>query len=68
MKKGIIFMLLLIVAFVLCACGEDPYKRELDRANEMVQIAEENYSRAVQESNDLRDSISRINAAADALR
>ncbi len=68
MKKGVIFMLLLILAFVLCACGEDPYKKESERTNKMVQIAEDNYNRAVQESNDLRDSISRINAAADALR
>jgi cell division protein FtsB len=68
MKRLFLILLLLATLFSVTACSsESQYERNSRLAQQRVQNAQNAYDRAVQEYNDLADSISRYNAAADAL-
>lgn len=68
MKQFALVFMVILMLFSLVACSsENQYEKAARDADRRAEIAQENYDRAVQEYNDLSDSISRYNAAVDAL-
>ena len=68
MKRFALVFIFVLMLFTMMGCSsETQYEKAAREAERRAEIAQENYDRAVQEYNDLSDSISRYNAAVDAL-
>ena len=68
MKRfALVFIFVLMLMTMVGCSSENQYEKAARDADRRAAIAQENYDRAVQEYNDLSDSISRYNAAVDAL-